>query len=185
VVEQSGAVPLSEFVDLSKQSPMFVSAWLQGRRALKLDRRPKPRAGANTRPRAASAERTRSKNADERRSKRELGAGAFVVWFGTEGPFEVRDYTIQSADASVTFAAAVPADSAAVAELIETERDGEVRNVAFGLVAEKSRTPIKAQLLRMDLGAEGAHAVVLRGSLPRPVFERVEKRFSALRSPRK
>lgn len=62
-IERASAVPLDEFVALSKTAPVFVTAWLQGRRALDVDRSGRL---PNEPPKAASPTRTRPKGVDER-----------------------------------------------------------------------------------------------------------------------
>ncbi len=179
IVEQAGAVPLNEFVELSKAAPVFVTAWLQGRRALQVDRKPKQATTGEGR--AASPRTTRAKGVDERKTKRAVGKGVFVAWLGSEGPFTITDYTVAPADSAVLFSFFLPLSSVAAAELLKVERKGEVKGVIFGVVEEKSRTPVPATLCRMDPAADGSHQVVLKAVLPKASFERIQKRALAVR----
>ena len=183
-IEQAGAVALSDFVELSKSAPVFVTAWVQGRRALPFERKLQ-QASTDGAARAASSARSRTKGVDERKIKREPGGAAFVAWLGAEGPLPVRDYSVVMADGSLTFSLLLPASSEAAAELKAVERGGPVKGLVFGVVADKSRTPIPAVLCRMDTQAEGAHDIALKAVLPKALFDRVASRSQAARPAKK
>jgi hypothetical protein len=168
-IERASAVPLDEFVSLSETAPVFVTAWLQGRRALDVDRSGRL---LNEPPKAASPSRTRTKGVDERKVKRSPGASVMLVWFGTEGPLTVRDYAIAATGDSLTLSVALPKDSSAAASLRDLEKNGPMPGVVLAFLTSKTKLPVEATLVRMDTTKSGFD-VVLRAALPKGAAEKL------------
>lgn len=181
-VEQSGIVVLGEFIALSKSAPVFVTAWLQSRKAMALTRSDGSPAPGGAR--AASAQRLREKGIEERRVRRDSGVGTFEGWLGGEGPMPVKNYTLNQADWSMTLTVTLPADSAVGASLDAVERNGAIKGAMLGLVADRSRIALEASLIRKDVAADGTHEVVVKAALPKASFERVARRHSMPRGSR-
>lgn len=179
-VEQAGAVVLGDFIALSKSAPVFVTAWLQSRKAMALTR--SDLGGGQGPARSSSAKRLRDPTIDERRVRRDSGVGAFEAWIGGEGPLPVKNYTLNQADWSMTMTLTLPAESQVGVSLDGVDRNGAIKGAVLGLVADRSRIALDASLIRKDVGADGTHDVVVKAALPRASFERVARRHSMPRN---
>lgn len=176
IVEQAGAVSLSEFVQLSATSPVFVSAWLQGRRAQPVDRRAP---GELPEARAKSPARTRAGDKDERRHQRAPGNGTLNLWAAAVGPLAVDDFSVlSSAEGTVAAAVKLPVDHPLAASLAKLERNASLSGWQFEFVQEKARVPFAAKLRRMDPLDANSFEVVVEGAIPKAAAQKLEQRMS-------
>jgi hypothetical protein len=183
VIEKSGIVDLKEFVQLSRTSPVFVQAWLQGRRErLPPTLQASARAAVAQLPaaKAASPARRRSDGADERKGKRAPAEGVITVGLGSQGPFPVRDFGLAGTEGGVTLSFSVPEAAAREAELLGFDRGAQLPQITFELIADRAKAPASAVLRRVDGGPDGEYVVALEVTLPRALYSRVERKHQEL-----
>jgi len=169
-VERASAVPLDEFVGLSRTAPVAIQAWVQGRRALDVDRSGRlPGAPAK----AASPGKQRAKGIEERKVRRSTAGSSVLAWIGTEGPLKVRDLGTQSNEGVIFASLMLPADSQAAKALVDLDRGAPLQGVVLAFVATKTKLPIDAVLVRMDITKSGDFETVIKGSVPKATLEKL------------
>lgn len=169
-VERASAVPLDDFVALSRTAPVAVQAWVQGRRALDIDRSGRlPGAPAK----AASPEKQRKKGVEERQLRRSATGASMLAWIAGDGPLTVRDVSVNAGDGMVFVSLTVPGDSALAKTLMDLDRDAALQNVVLAFVPTKTKLSIGARLVRMDITKSGDFDVVMKGTAPKATLEKV------------
>lgn len=169
------AVPIQEFLELARRSPVFMKAWLDGRE-LRMPAASKPAASGRPAPaKAASPKVDRKAGVNTRRARRSAGATGLTLSLPNLEPAEVASVSLGPGDTEGAFLVRVGPANAKKAGVLDAERNARVAFV-LQLAAEKTVLNLQGQIIRVDATEDGNYDVLLLvKELPRPFVARLDR----------
>lgn len=169
------AVPVQEFLEMARRSPVFLKAWLDGRE-LRIPSGGKSASTGRPSPaKAASPKVERKPGVNTRRGRRSgTGTGLTLALPNLE-PSEVMNVSVGPGDADGAFLVRLPPGNAKKAGILDVERNTRIPFV-LELVAEKTILNLHGNIVRVDAAEDGLYDVlVLVKDLPRPIVARLDR----------